>query len=84
MKGYGKIWIIPLAALLCACSNGNDTAQPVRSVYVTQPVKISNERVKSYPGIVKAAEEINLGFKTAGQNTCRKQRQQSVKRNSHL
>lgn len=67
MKGYGKIWIIPLAALLCACSNGNDTAQPVRSVYVTQPVKISNERVKSYPGIVKAAEEINLGFKTAGQ-----------------
>ena len=67
MKGYGKIWIIPRAALLCACSNGNDTAQPVRSVYVTQPVKISNERVKSYPGIVKAAEEINLGFKTAGQ-----------------
>lgn len=58
---------IAALALVCACSNGNEKRGFRRSVYLTQPVQVSGNRVKAYSGIVEAAHEINLGFKTAGQ-----------------
>ena len=59
--------VIAAFVLACACSGGNETATFRRSVYLTQPAQVSGNRVKTYSGIVEAAHEINLGFKTAGQ-----------------
>lgn len=58
---------VAISILACACSDGNDTAIFRRSVYLTQPVQVNGNRTKTYSGIVEAANEINLGFKTAGQ-----------------
>ena len=67
MKMKAKGWIIAAAFLLCACSGGGQSEPLVRSVYVMQPIALSKEIVKTYPGVVKATHEINLGFKTPGQ-----------------
>ena len=54
-------------ALLCSCS-GRTTSEPfVQSVSLTKPVVLGNETVHTYSGIVRAAHEVSLGFKTAGQ-----------------
>lgn len=39
----------------------------VRSVELVNPVKVGNESIKKFSGIVKEDEEISLSFKTAGQ-----------------
>ena len=67
MRKVNLCIVIAISVLACACSDGNDTATFRRSVYLTQPVQVSGNRVKTYSGIVEAAHEINLGFKTAGQ-----------------
>ena len=67
MRKVNLCIVIAISVLACACSEGNDTATFRRSVYLTQPVQVSGNRVKTYSGIVEAVHEINLGFKTAGQ-----------------
>ena len=67
MRKVNLCIVIAISVLACACSDGNDTATFRRSVYLTQPVQVSGNRVKTYSGIVEAVHEINLGFKTAGQ-----------------
>lgn len=62
-----NIIVIITLILTCACSNSKDQAAFRRNVYLTQPEQISGYRQKTYSGIVEAAHEINLGFKTAGQ-----------------
>ena len=59
--------IITSIFLLCACSNKEQSTTFLHSVYLTQPVAISDKTIKKYSGIVKANHEISLGFKTAGQ-----------------
>ena len=39
----------------------------MRSVSVTQPVALGGETTRTFSGVVKAANEVSLGFKTAGQ-----------------
>lgn len=65
MRKVNLCIVIAISVLACACSDGNGTATFRRSVYLTQPVQVSDNRVKTYSGIVEAAHEINLGFKTA-------------------
>lgn len=67
MKKVNLCIVIVASVLACSCSDGNETATFRRSVYLTKPVQVSGNRVKTYSGIVEAAHEINLGFKTAGQ-----------------
>ena len=59
--------VIAVSLLVCACSGGNKQEGFRRGVYLTHPTQVSGDVVKSYPGIIEAAHEINLGFKTAGQ-----------------
>lgn len=59
--------MMTLILLLCACSNKEQPSSFLHSVYLTQPVAISDKTIKKYSGVVKANHEINLGFKTAGQ-----------------
>lgn len=62
-----KIGAVLVMALLCSCS-GRTTSEPfVQSVSLTKPVVLGNETVHTYSGIVRAAHEVSLGFKTAGQ-----------------
>lgn len=52
---------------LCGCSgNGRDNT-PVRSVMLVQPLRPDAETTHCFPGIVKEARQIELGFKTPGQ-----------------
>ena len=56
-----------MMALLCSCS-GRTTSEPfVQSVSLTRPIALNRETSHLYSGIVKAAHEVSLGFKTAGQ-----------------
>lgn len=56
-----------MLALLCSCS-GRTTSEPfVQSVCLMSPVPLNEESTRIYAGVVKAAHEVNLGFKTAGQ-----------------
>ena len=67
MRKVSLCIVIATSVLACACSDVNDTTTFRRSVYLTKPVQVSGNKVKIYSGIVEAAHEINLGFKTAGQ-----------------
>lgn len=61
-------WWIPLAALvLSSCSGGRSESSYVPSVCLTRPVVLGDETTRTYSGVVSAAHEVNLGFKTAGQ-----------------
>ena len=54
-------------ALLCSCS-GRTVSEPfVQSVGLTRPVALDEKSTHIYSGVVRAAHEVNLGFKTAGQ-----------------
>ncbi len=58
--------------LLCLCvgckNNTNDQdSTTVKNVKTVFPVVISSVNVRTFPGVVKVANEINLGFKTPGQ-----------------
>ena len=62
-----KITVVFILCVLCACT-GNRKGQPfVRSVSLTVPEPVETTTIKSYPGVVREAHEISLGFKTPGQ-----------------
>lgn len=65
--GKNRLGAVLVAALLCSCS-GRTTSEPfVQSVSLTTPVALGGETTRTYSGMVKAAHEVSLGFKTAGQ-----------------
>ena len=65
--GKNRFGAVLVTVLLCSCS-GRTASEPfVQSVSLTKPVALSGETTRFYSGIVKAAHEVNLGFKTAGQ-----------------
>ena len=67
MKKADRWWIAVAAILLSGCSGGRQEAPFVRGVDVTHPEALGSETTRTYSGIVRAAHEVNLGFKTAGQ-----------------
>ena len=58
---------IAAVCLLAGCTGTDNSGESLRSVCLTRPEAMSEESVKHYSGVVKAAHEIGLGFKTAGQ-----------------
>ena len=65
--GKNRLGAVLVAALLCSCS-GRTASEPfVQSVSLTTPVALGGETTRTYSGMVKAAHEVSLGFKTAGQ-----------------
>ena len=69
MNSKSVITVALAACLLQGCRNGGSTenhatAKNVKTVF---PVLVSDVSIRTFPGVVKAASEINLGFKTAGQ-----------------
>lgn len=62
-----KLGAVLVAALLCSCSGGTTSEPFVQSVSLTKPVALGGEAMRTYSGMVKAAHEVSLGFKTAGQ-----------------
>ena len=69
MKMRMRGWIVVAGCLLCACSEGTRTPF-VRSVVLTTPVVLERTSVRNCSGVVREANEISLGFKTAGQIEC--------------
>lgn len=67
MKSVLKtVLFVTFGLLLGSC--GRSTKEvPQHSVFLTQPQKLNEQVIKTYPGMVKANHEISLGFKTAGQ-----------------
>ena len=66
-RGKYRFGAVLVTVLLCSCS-GRTASEPfVQSVSLTKPVALSGETTRFYSGVVKAAHEVNLGFKTAGQ-----------------
>ncbi|MCH5328624.1 MAG: efflux RND transporter periplasmic adaptor subunit [Coprobacter sp.] len=60
------LWAIVCVLTACHHRPQNET-EVLRNVKVTRPQPISGETFKYFSGIVKEAQEIKLGFKTAGQ-----------------
>ena len=55
-------------ALLCSCGNHGVKEKPiVKNVYIVHAEPIAGNTFRSFPGVVKAAQQIDLGFKIAGQ-----------------
>lgn len=52
---------------LYACDETSNDNSSMRSVILTEPVRLESSHVINYPGIVREAHTISLGFKTAGQ-----------------
>ncbi len=67
VKKTDKWWIALAAIVLSGCSGGQSQTPFVRSVCLTRPVALGGETTRTYSGVVRAAHEVNLGFKTAGQ-----------------
>lgn len=61
------ITTVLVAGTLCACGAPQHENSVLRSVELTTPVSMQATRMKCYPGIVREAHTIGLGFKTAGQ-----------------
>ena len=63
-----RIYFIPLLLcfLLAGC-NESSTEEQLHSVLLTRPERASAEQIQRFPGIVREASEINVGFKTPGQ-----------------
>jgi RND family efflux transporter MFP subunit len=63
--------MLPVACILALYACGNGTADKtqlnVKNVKVVHPVPTGMQTVRTFPGVVKVAQEINLSFKTAGQ-----------------
>lgn len=68
MKTTGKkVGIVLAMALLCGCSGREASETFVQRVSLTQPEALGLGTTRIYSGIVKAAQEVSLGFRTAGQ-----------------
>ena len=61
------ITMIIVVGVLCACDGTSHENSKMRSVMLTEPVRLESAHVINYPGIVREAHSVNLGFKTAGQ-----------------
>ena len=64
-----KKWmaVVVFAGTLCSCGGAPREQPDVRSVVLTEPVILDSLSVVHYPGVVREAHSISLGFKTAGQ-----------------
>lgn len=68
MKSAARnVWTLLAAALLWGCAGGEANTPFVRSVCLTQPVALGGVTTRTCSGVVKAAREVSLGFKTPGQ-----------------
>ena len=56
-----------LAGMLCACGESTSKDVEKRSVSLVTPVRLEQVNQKKYPGIIREAHAISLGFKTGGQ-----------------
>ena len=65
-----SVTLLVFAGVLCACGNLSHEDSGIRSVVLTKPVVLDSVCVVNYPGIVREAHTISLGFKTAGQIEC--------------
>lgn len=69
MKSYSILPVLLSICLLAGCKHRAETenCSTVKNVKTVFPTIMSDVTVRSFPGVVKAANDINLGFKTAGQ-----------------
>ena len=67
MKTKKNSWLALALCALCACSDSGERTVFVRNVYLVRPEAAGKEEICVYPGVVEAAREVDLGFKTAGQ-----------------
>lgn len=56
-----------LAGTLCACGGSAPKDAEVCNVSLTRPIRLEQVSHRNYPGIVREAHTISLGFKTGGQ-----------------
>jgi RND family efflux transporter MFP subunit len=64
------VFILPFACLglLCSCGGNTGKGKPiVKNVHTIHAESVAEQTFRSFPGVVKAAQQIDLGFKTAGQ-----------------
>lgn len=59
--------VFPMILLLGCKQEKSERKAIVKNVKITSPLLMSHVSVRTFPGFVKVADEINLGFKTAGQ-----------------
>jgi RND family efflux transporter MFP subunit len=65
-----KIFILSIACLglLCSCGGNSSGETPtVKNVHTIRAVSVAQQTFRSFPGVVKAVQQTDLGFKTAGQ-----------------
>ena len=62
-----SITLVIVVGALCACNGPSHENSNMRSVMLTEPVRLESSHVINYPGIVREAHTISLGFKTVGQ-----------------
>ncbi len=62
----GNLVIVALLLLFAGCVREN-RQDVLRTVKTLHPVSVNEETFRTLPGIVKEKQQINLGFKTAGQ-----------------
>ncbi len=69
MKSKWVLIVLLTAGLLLGCMGNNHTEsnEAVKNVKIVSPVLMSNIKHRTLPGVVKASNEMNIGFKTAGQ-----------------
>jgi RND family efflux transporter MFP subunit len=69
MKDKSLVLFLAAASLLSGCKTGNNSENrtAVKNVKTISPVVMSDVTTRTFPGVVKAASVINVGFKTAGQ-----------------
>lgn len=68
-KAERVLGVALMAALWYGCGEDMGSTPFVQRVSLTQPVVLGEETTRAYSGVVKAAHEVSLGFKTAGQIT---------------
>jgi RND family efflux transporter MFP subunit len=69
MKDKSLVLFLAAASLLSGCKTGNNSENraAIKNVKTVSPVVMSDVTTRTFPGVVKAASVINVGFKTAGQ-----------------
>jgi RND family efflux transporter MFP subunit len=59
--------ITAAVVVLSACGNGADNGNFIRSVKTVKPALADTVTVRTFPGVVREAQKVNVGFKTPGQ-----------------
>lgn len=60
------ILIFPLLLVACSGNNGNSGSEIIRRVKIEPVCKADSLLTRTYPGIVREANEVNLAFRVAG------------------